>query len=467
MPITTTPSGGPQGEFSTYTPIYSTTLSSASASITLSNIPTTYTDLVLVGTLTGTSALGSACNFTLNGDSSALYSSTCLGGDGASSFSTRITGSTVMQVAYQNIGTGTGPSNFSLNFMNYSNATTYKTMISRYNEPTLGTGSTAAIYRSVAPITSITISINGSKTFSSGSTFTLYGIKAAFTPPKALGGDVITTDGTYWYHAFKTTGAFSLASVSSLTADILVVAGGGGGSQSAGGGGGAGGLLTFTSQSLTSPTYTVTVGGGGAGGTISVATGTNGGDSQFGALTLVKGGGRGGNTTSPYSGATGGSGGGGGGYSASGVGGSPTTSQGYAGGNGAINSAGSGNSAGGGGGGAGGAGTNALSVANFDTGSNGGVGATSALINAMGAATNTGYSTGGNYYFAGGGAAGGYNALNPNGTGGTGGGGYGAGNGAAGAGTVNTGGGGGGGFLGASSYGGSGGSGLIIVRYAV
>ena len=44
MPITTTPSGGPQGEFSTYTPISAQTLSRAVSSVTFSNIPTTFTD---------------------------------------------------------------------------------------------------------------------------------------------------------------------------------------------------------------------------------------------------------------------------------------------------------------------------------------------------------------------------------------------------------------------------------------
>ena len=463
MAITTTPSGGPQGEFSTYTPIYSQTLSGSTSSITFSNIPTTYTDLMLEISGKNSTYNASSGELRFNGDTGSNYSNTELtgGSGGAQSFRTANASS---QQIYR-----TDSGNFSANVVhiqNYSNSTTYKTIIGRYSTPSV-VGGFAGLWRNTSPITSITMIPEGGTTFSSGSTFTIYGIKAAAPAPKATGGDVITTDGTYWYHAFKNTGAFSLASASSLTADILVVAGGGGGSASAGGGGGAGGLLTFTSQSLTSPTYAVTVGGGGRNGTYANPfSGSNGSDSQFGSLTLVKGGGAGGNTTSPYSGANGGSGGGGGGYSGAGTGGSPTSGQGYAGGTGSSNS-GAGSSGGGGGGGSGGVGVSATSLGSFNSGANGGVGATSALINAMGAATGTGYSTGGDYYFAGGGAGPGYASTNPLGTGGLGGGGYGAGDGTAGSGTTNTGGGGGGGFLGASSVAGSGGSGIVIVRYAV
>jgi hypothetical protein len=62
---------------------------------------------------------------------------------------------------------------------------------------------------------------------------------------KASGG-TITTDGTYWYHTFTTSGTF--VPYENLTADCLVIAGGGAGAATdgndtqGGGGGGAGGL---------------------------------------------------------------------------------------------------------------------------------------------------------------------------------------------------------------------------------
>ena len=445
---------------STYTPIYSTTLSSASASITLSNIPTTYTDLVLSVSLKGTSESGSACNFLINGDGSAYYSSTCMTGDGGTPGSTRLSSGTTWQVAYQNIGTSTGPSNFTINFMNYANTTAYKTMVSRYNEPTLGTGTTVGIYRSVSPITSITMQVNGSKTFSSGSTFTLYGIKAATPAPKATGGDVITTDGTYWYHAFKTTGVFDVKQA--LTADYLVVAGGGAGGSVLGSGGGAGGLRLSTSNSLTAIQYPVIVGAGGAGTQYSQSPGVNSSINSF-----VSTGGACGVTGNTTVGNNGGSGSGGNfssGLTAGGIS-SPTTTPPQG------NSGGTGTSDGGpaaymgAGGGAGGAGVNATS-GNSGTGGAGANTHNSITFTSWLTATGTGYSG----YLAGGGG-GANNSVGSRGQGGTGGGGTGgsyyspvAGV----SGVVSTGsGGGGGGNAAGGRNGGAGGSGLVIVRYAV
>lgn len=473
MAITTTPSGGPQGEFSTYTPIYSTTVvgSGSVANITLTNIPTTYTDLVLVASLTGTSASGSACNFTINGDNSALYSSTCVGGDGGTPFSTRISGSSTWQVAYQNIGTGTGPSNFTLNFMNYSNTTTYKTMVSRYNEPTLGTGSIAGIYRSVNPITRITISINGSKTFNSGSQFTLYGIKAAAPAPKATGGDFVYTDNTYWYHVFNNSGVLDVKTA--MNVDYLVVAGGGGGAgvgYDGAGGGGAGGLRSTVTAtggggalesqlSLLPVQYPIVVGAGGSGGTQS--NGSSGNNSVFSTVTSTGGGfgarlkDAGGNSP----GGAGGSGGGaaaGGGSSEAGVGGTRTASpvQGYNGG-GVTMVASLYWGASGGGGGSGAAGSNG-SAAGTSPNSVGGNGGNGTAVSITGSSVT---------YAGGGGGATGYGS---NGS---------AGSGGAGAGvrsttppnaTANTGSGGGGnGNQTSGVIGGSGGSGVVIVRYAV
>jgi hypothetical protein len=101
------------------------------------------------------------------------------------------------------------------------------------------------------------------------STFYLYGVsKLGTTPaivPYATGGDTIMTDGTYWYHAFTSSGTFT--PTKGLSCDVLVVAGGGaGGAELIGGGGGAGGRYCISAQSLASGTgYTVTVGAGGAG----------------------------------------------------------------------------------------------------------------------------------------------------------------------------------------------------------
>jgi len=84
------------------------------------------------------------------------------------------------------------------------------------------------------------------------------------------------------------------------------------------------------------------------------------------------------------------------------------------------------------------------------------LGATSATLNDIGAATSTGQLSGGNYYYAGGGANRGSGSPGPGGLGG--------GGGASVNGTANTGG--GGGPWDGGGPAGTGGSGIVIVRYA-
>jgi hypothetical protein len=232
--------------------------------------------------------------------------------------------------------------------------------------------------------------------------------------------------------------SFSIAVVTAVSVDYLVVAGGGGGSDY--GAGGAGGYLTASgSSALPGTTYTVTVGAGGAG----AATGTAGSNSVFGAITAI-GGGRGGKANAG-AGTSGGSGGGGG-YN-SGAGGSGTAGppiQGY---NGGAGFAAVGPYMGGGGGGSSAVGDPGIST----KGGDGGAGTASSI-------------TGSSVTYAGGGGGGGYTGS-PAASGGAGGGGAGGISGSsAGAGTANTGGG-GGGAGNTDSSGGTGGSGVVILRF--
>ena len=442
---------------STYTPIASVTLSSAQSSVTFSGIPQTYTDLVLVAAGSYTSTTYG--NISLNGDTSSLYSYTRLLGYSGGVLSDRSTTRDTLSW-----GSGQGVTQF--HFMNYSNTNTNKTFLVRNAGSGASTEATVFLYRSTAAITSLTLQPNSS-TFASGSTFNLYGVaNASITnTAKATGGDTITTDGTYWYHTFYSSGTFT--PTQALTADYLVVAGGGGGGGGAnvtntrsGGGGGAGGLrCTVTATggggsvesalSLTAQAYTVTVGAGGAAGVNSSSAGTSGSNSVFSSITATGGGG--GGQANSDSALTGGSGGGGGtAYNGK----AGTSNQGYAGGNGTASS-----NAAGGGGGAGAAGSNGTS----GQGGNGGNGVATSI---SGSSVT---------YAGGGGGSGGALGSSTTGTGGTGGGGAGgyhspstsSGLNAV-AGTTNTGGGGGGGSV--DTYSGlpaAGGSGIVIVRYAV
>ena len=64
------------------------------------------------------------------------------------------------------------------NFQSYSNATIYKTILSRNSTKTIVYG-LAALWRNTAAITSIQLVPYSGSNFASGSTFALYGVKAA------------------------------------------------------------------------------------------------------------------------------------------------------------------------------------------------------------------------------------------------------------------------------------------------
>lgn len=416
----------------TYVALQTATVTgSAVPYVDFTSIPQGYTDLVVVANVSDSSY--QALLMFLNGTTTG-YSWTYLNGDGTSATSGRY--SNEVQI---NIGlASTTPSTNIIHLQNYSNTTTYKTVLCRANVASNSTRATVALWRNTAAITSIRLQ---GTSIQVGSTFTIYGIAAASVGAKATGG-TIYQDASYFYHVFSGNGTFTPSQ--SISADILSIAGGGGGGNFGGGGGGAGGLLGFTAQSLTATGYTVTVGAGGAGAAANSANyGVAGSNSQFGALTACVGGGRGGGRATSTPGSTGGSGGGNA-YSLGSLAG--TSGQGYAGGAGTANG-------GGGGGGAGEAG-------NTDAGQGAG-GDGVDTYSSWGVATGVGQNVSGTYWFAGGGGGWGDNAVG--GDGGLGGGGTGSGTSVP-SGLAYTGSGGG---ATAQTYaGGNGGSGVIVVRYA-
>jgi len=160
---------------STYTPIATQTLGSAQASVTFSSISGSYTDLVLIGSVSATAG-NDDIRINFNSDTGSNLSSTILYGDGTSAASARRTSMTETELDWTGIGTGQG--NILINVMNYANTTTYKTALARCSFAAKGANASVVLWRSTAAITSIKIALP-SQTFASGSTFTLYGIAAA------------------------------------------------------------------------------------------------------------------------------------------------------------------------------------------------------------------------------------------------------------------------------------------------
>jgi hypothetical protein len=441
-------------------------LTQSAAIVTFDNLPTSgYTDLKVVMSAR-TDSTSPNIFFSINGSTS-TFTSRALYGDGASAAST----SAVPRiVSYASISTNTASTfgNTEIYIPNYrsSNNKSFSVdTVSENNATTAYTGLFAGLWSTTSAITSLTFTPD-SGNFVANSTFSLYGIAALGTTPvlapKATGGNIVANDGTYWYHAFTSSGNF--VPQVGLTADVVVIAGGGGGAYD-GGGGGAGGVLGFASQSLSIQNYNCTIGAGGTGGlTLGSPLGTNGVDSQFAALTLVKGGGYGGSseqapTNFPPN--IGGSGGGGARYNTPAqTGAAGISGQGNAGGNGVFTAPQYGA---GGGGGKGAVGSNGTSTA----GGAGGAGTNSVTnwgaLSSVFTATNLGVSG-----FIGGGGGGGTYVAGTQGVGGSGGGGNGSTSATAGtAGTANTGGGGGAGAGATNLIGRSGGSGVILIRYPI
>jgi hypothetical protein len=162
----------------TYTPIATTTLSTTSSLVTFSSIPSTYTDLVAV--ISGRITTGvSYYQFKYNSDTGANYSRTGMTGTGSSATSEKYANETIGYPILTPLPTATSTFDISIvQIMNYTNTTTYKTYIGRGNDAGNNVTATVGLWRSTSAINRIDISPYAS-TFTSGSTFTLYGIKAA------------------------------------------------------------------------------------------------------------------------------------------------------------------------------------------------------------------------------------------------------------------------------------------------
>jgi hypothetical protein len=162
---------------STYEPIQSYTGTGSSNIITFTSIPATYTDLVLVIDGEGTSPSASQdITIRFNNDTSSTYSETYLRGDGSTASSGRYSEPYLTSASSWRSGRRY---NHIVNIMNYANTTTYKTTLVRTNYAGGDIAALAILWRATpAAINRVDVNINNGN-YASGSTFTLYGIKAA------------------------------------------------------------------------------------------------------------------------------------------------------------------------------------------------------------------------------------------------------------------------------------------------
>jgi hypothetical protein len=157
----------------TYEPIATTTLGSASASVTFSSISGSFTDLILVYATTSTVTDNNGLRF--NSDTGSNYSLTRIFGNGSTAGSNRTTNSTSITSLFTVNGSIT---NNIIHIMNYSNTTTYKSVLTRNDDASNSAIAAVGLWRSTSAINSVNIfPLSGN--FVSGSTFTLYGILSA------------------------------------------------------------------------------------------------------------------------------------------------------------------------------------------------------------------------------------------------------------------------------------------------
>jgi hypothetical protein len=162
---------------STYTPIATTTLGSATNTVTFSSISGSYTDLILVSNLYGD---GGAANIFVrfNSDTGTNYSNTMLTGDGSAANSYRNTStSSIFMIATGgslNAKWGT----FIMSCNNYSNSTTNKTALARFDSAGGEVTANVGLWRNTSAINAIEIRTS-TNNYLAGSTFTLYGVKSA------------------------------------------------------------------------------------------------------------------------------------------------------------------------------------------------------------------------------------------------------------------------------------------------
>ena len=156
----------------TYVSLASQTLTGAASSITFSSISGVYTDLIIVTNGAGVTS-AAVIQVELNADTTASnYSNVYLYGDGSSAAANVQTSDKMVGRNY------IAQQNNIIQFMNYSNSTSYKTILSRSNSAGNAVNALFAIWRNNAAITSIKLLV-GAGNFDTGTTFSLYGIAAA------------------------------------------------------------------------------------------------------------------------------------------------------------------------------------------------------------------------------------------------------------------------------------------------
>ena len=153
---------------------------SSTNTITFSSVSSAYTDLVVVMSVGATSGSSTGFGMRFNSDTGTNYSDSRIDGDGSSVTSARGTSqSRILQCSFALPETASVYAPVITQIFNYTNTTTFKATLTRSNSASTALQALVGTWRATpAAISSVTF-FTFAGNFSSGSTFALYGIKAA------------------------------------------------------------------------------------------------------------------------------------------------------------------------------------------------------------------------------------------------------------------------------------------------
>ena len=163
----------------TYEPIATTTLGSATGSISFTSISSAYTDLRISFTGTDDASAGYTLRLNYNSDTGNNYSFTRLNGDGSAPSSSR--NATIDYIFCGSLPSANIPMFCGIDIFSYAGSPFKTALISSATDRN-GAGyinANVGLWRSTSAITSVQLSLSSPGAFKIGTTATLYGIKAA------------------------------------------------------------------------------------------------------------------------------------------------------------------------------------------------------------------------------------------------------------------------------------------------
>lgn len=164
----------------TYEKIQTTTLGSATSTISFTGVSSAYTDIILAFALKSNSSNNPTLRLTFNGSSTG-YSGRQMYGNGVAPGSNNNTNAAFISIA-RSAGSPTPSGETALlllHVMDYTNTNKYKTIFAQYNSNSTGGELDVGLWQNTAAINQIDIVSPTSNDFAVGSVVTLYGIKAA------------------------------------------------------------------------------------------------------------------------------------------------------------------------------------------------------------------------------------------------------------------------------------------------